>query len=63
MTWLCHYCGRHRGIKTTSAGKLVCDRCLRGARSIRAPSTPGRNDPCPCGSGSKWKRCCMREGQ
>ena len=21
----------------------------------------GRNDPCPCGSGSKFKRCCMME--
>ncbi|MGS0679967.1 YecA family protein [Shewanella sp. 125m-7] len=20
---------------------------------------PGRNDPCPCGSGKKYKRCCM----
>src|SRR5512145_1779892 len=20
--------------------------------------TPGRNDPCPCGSGRKFKRCC-----
>jgi preprotein translocase subunit SecA len=20
----------------------------------------GRNDPCPCGSGKKHKRCCMR---
>ncbi|MCJ7610645.1 MAG: SEC-C domain-containing protein, partial [Candidatus Aminicenantes bacterium] len=19
---------------------------------------PGRNDPCPCGSGKKYKRCC-----
>ena len=19
---------------------------------------PGRNDPCPCGSGQKYKRCC-----
>jgi uncharacterized protein len=19
----------------------------------------GRNDPCPCGSGKKYKRCCM----
>ncbi|WP_394697314.1 SEC-C metal-binding domain-containing protein [Pseudoxanthomonas japonensis] len=18
----------------------------------------GRNDPCPCGSGRKWKKCC-----
>ncbi len=27
---------------------------------IRAPDTPGRNDPCPCGSGKKYKRCCGR---
>jgi hypothetical protein len=23
------------------------------------PSIPGRNDPCPCGSGRKFKRCCL----
>jgi hypothetical protein len=22
----------------------------------------GRNDPCPCGSGKKFKKCCMRLG-
>jgi hypothetical protein len=22
----------------------------------------GRNDPCPCGSGKKYKKCCGREG-
>lgn len=28
-----------------------------------APEKPGRNDPCPCGSGKKYKRCCLaREG-
>ena len=21
----------------------------------------GRNDPCPCGSGDKYKHCCMNE--
>src|SRR5438094_549584 len=21
--------------------------------------TPGRNDPCPCGSGKKYKKCCL----
>ena len=20
---------------------------------------PGRNDPCPCGSGNKYKKCCL----
>ena len=23
--------------------------------------TPGRNDPCPCGSGKKYKKCCMNK--
>jgi uncharacterized protein len=23
----------------------------------RQPPPPGRNDPCPCGSGQKYKRC------
>ncbi len=25
----------------------------------RAAATAGRNDPCPCGSGKKFKRCCQ----
>ena len=25
----------------------------------RQPALPGRNDPCPCGSGRKFKRCCL----
>ena len=33
----------------------------------RAAATPGqsvgRNDPCPCGSGRKFKHCCLRQGQ
>ena len=24
------------------------------------PNRIGRNDPCPCGSGKKFKHCCMR---
>jgi tetratricopeptide (TPR) repeat protein len=24
---------------------------------------PGRNDPCPCGSGQKYKRCCLQKDQ
>jgi hypothetical protein len=23
------------------------------------PAAPGRNDPCPCGSGRKFKKCCL----
>lgn len=25
---------------------------------VRASSKVGRNDPCPCGSGKKYKKCC-----
>ena len=25
---------------------------------VRVAKTPGRNDPCPCGSGKKYKNCC-----
>lgn len=26
--------------------------------AIRGKSKLGRNDPCPCGSGKKFKKCC-----
>ncbi len=26
--------------------------------TIHADKAPGRNDPCPCGSGKKYKKCC-----
>jgi uncharacterized protein YchJ len=25
---------------------------------LKAKEEPGRNDPCPCGSGKKFKKCC-----
>lgn len=28
-------------------------------RKARGASHIGRNDPCPCGSGKKYKKCCM----
>jgi len=27
-------------------------------KPYRAPASIGRNDPCPCGSGKKFKKCC-----
>ncbi len=30
--------------------------------TVRRPAAKvGRNDPCPCGSGKKYKRCCMKK--
>ena len=31
------------------------------AGTKKAAKKPGRNDPCPCGSGKKYKNCCGRE--
>jgi peptide deformylase len=36
-------------------GLLCCDRSKRMVE-------PGRNEPCPCGSGKKYKKCCLDEG-
>ena len=33
----------------------------RTSRAAPARPKPGRNDPCPCGSGKKYKRCCGKE--
>jgi len=30
------------------------------ARPVSQPDKIGRNDPCPCGSGKKYKKCCGR---
>lgn len=30
---------------------------------MRASAKIGRNDPCPCGSGKKYKKCCMNKGR
>lgn len=28
---------------------------------VKVAKEPGRNDPCPCGSGKKFKKCCGAE--
>ena len=35
----------------------------RQPRPVRAAAKIGRNDPCPCGSGKKYKNCCMLKEQ
>ena len=31
-------------------------------RPVKRPQKVGRNDPCPCGSGRKFKKCCLGKG-
>ena len=32
----------------------------RRSKIVHVEKKPGRNDPCPCGSGKKYKNCCGR---
>ena len=34
---------------------------FRTSRMFVKTAEPGRNDPCPCGSGKKYKKCCMQK--
>ena len=46
-----------------NAARLV-DVALRteSLQSKRPSAKLGRNDPCPCGSGKKYKKCCLQDG-
>lgn len=53
-------CGRP-AVKTDGLGRAACSWC---ARYVGPPvvggQPPARNDPCVCGSGKKYKKCCGR---
>lgn len=44
-------------IYTVEERKEIADKWRR-SRTVVKEKTPGRNDPCPCGSGKKYKKCC-----
>jgi len=42
-------------------GNWIFARTLRqGPAPIKTAVKAGRNDPCPCGSGKKYKQCCLK---
>ena len=44
-----------------SVRRRVTVKKTAGTTIVKGNATPGRNDPCPCGSGKKYKNCCMRQ--
>ena len=55
--------GRSAGLKEDTedlAGEAFED---APAAYARAAPKIGRNDPCPCGSGKKYKKCCLLEAK
>lgn len=50
--------GLASGVRAMASG--FRDRAAGGAPNLTRPGTKlGRNDPCPCGSGRKYKQCCL----
>jgi hypothetical protein len=43
-------------------GRHVAEQKKLKAAPVTRPFTPGRNAPCPCGSGRKYKKCCLGRG-
>jgi tetratricopeptide (TPR) repeat protein len=56
---LMHIADRYKNITTTWAG--YTEKETKIGTPVPAPFTSktGRNDPCPCGSGKKYKKCCL----
>jgi hypothetical protein len=57
--------GYSLGLRVGALAKGYAERCspkggLRVPPVVNKGVTSGRNDPCPCGSGSKFKKCCGR---
>lgn len=59
---------RYKKITTTGSGynedksssSFFDDYSLPKQEPVRTEPKVGRNDPCPCGSGKKYKKCCLK---
>jgi preprotein translocase subunit SecA len=49
------------GVETVADVFASMMSATRSACKVQNAATVGRNDPCPCGSGKKFKKCCGRE--
>ncbi|MGN1324764.1 MAG: SEC-C metal-binding domain-containing protein, partial [Candidatus Spyradenecus sp.] len=38
--------------------KFIDGELVKPKPIVNEQPRPGRNDPCPCGSGKKYKKCC-----
>ena len=49
---------RHNTERTTVAKKMITNDGKDQVKKQKKSDKVGRNDPCPCGSGKKYKQCC-----
>lgn len=49
--------GRSRSSEEIEAEQELLEKTEK-VEPIKADAQPARNEPCPCGSGKKYKKCC-----
>ena len=54
------WAARVEAMRADYAAGFRDDGSVRGQTVRKAGAEVGRNDPCPCGSGRKYKKCCMK---
>jgi len=60
------FCNHHevsKFVKEKDGWKFADGEMLPEKPIVREEPKVGRNDPCPCGSGKKYKKCCGRDKQ
>ncbi len=55
-----YYYNEYPQAKTAALGTLI-NEGFEDQPYVRSTKKIGRNDPCPCGSGKKYKHCCMKK--
>jgi len=58
------FCNHHEVstfVKEKDGWKFVDGEMLPETPIVREEPKVGRNDPCPCGSGKKYKKCCGKD--
>jgi len=53
-----NYNGYYENEYSSRIPKKDMGRAVIPVRNSETDPKIGRNDPCPCGSGKKWKKCC-----
>ncbi|WP_130863992.1 SEC-C metal-binding domain-containing protein [Bacilliculturomica massiliensis] len=45
----------------TAEKRQEIEKAYKRSKTVVKEKEPGRNDPCPCGSGKKYKKCCGKD--
>jgi hypothetical protein len=57
-----HFSGRLDRIKEVGGALKRTAQSAPTPFTVPSLANAGRNDPCPCGSGRKYKKCCLNRG-